>query len=94
MSVLSIVVPVYNEAATIQTLLKTVLAVPLPEGVEREVIVVDDGSSDGTTDELKQFDAEPKVRVFLQREGVAARSISATRRFASASFGSAASASL
>ena len=66
MPVLSIVVPVYNEEATIQSLVKAVLAAPLPEGVERELIVVDDGSSDGTADELKQFDAEPKVRVFHQ----------------------------
>jgi glycosyltransferase involved in cell wall biosynthesis len=64
--VLSIVVPVYNEEATIQSLLKTVLAAPLPDGVEREVIVVDDGSSDGTADALKAFSAEPKVRVFRQ----------------------------
>ena len=66
MPVLSIVVPVYNEEATVQTLLKSVLAAPLPDGVEREVIVVDDGSSDGTAGELKKFDAEPKVRVFHQ----------------------------
>ena len=66
MSVLSIVVPVYNEEATIQSLVKTVLAVPLPDGLEREVIVVDDGSSDGTADALKTFGDEPRVRVFRQ----------------------------
>ena len=66
MSLLSIVVPVYNEQATIRSLLKAVLAVPLPDGIEREVIVVDDGSSDGTADELRAFDTEPKVRVFQQ----------------------------
>ena len=66
MSVLSIVVPVYNEEATIQSLLKTVLAAPLPDGVERELIVVDDGSSDGTAEALKAFANDPKVRVFHQ----------------------------
>jgi len=64
--VLSIVVPVYNEEATVQTLLKSVLAAPLPDGVERELIVVDDGSSDGTAEALKAFADDPKVRVFHQ----------------------------
>ncbi len=66
MSVLSIVVPVYNEEATVQSLLKSVLAAPLPDGVERELIVVDDGSSDGTAEALKAFADDPKVRVFRQ----------------------------
>jgi len=65
-SVLSIVVPVYNEAATVQTLLKSVLAAPLPDGIEREIIVVDDGSSDGTAEALKAFADDPRVRVFRQ----------------------------
>ena len=66
MPVLSIVVPVYNEAATVQTLLKSVLAAPLPDGVEREIIVVDDGSSDGTAEALRAFADDPRVRVFRQ----------------------------
>ena len=66
MSVLSIVVPVYNEEATVQSLLKSVLAAPLPDGVERELIVVDDGSWDGTAEALKAFADDPKVRVFHQ----------------------------
>ncbi|TDI49751.1 MAG: glycosyltransferase family 2 protein [Acidobacteria bacterium] len=66
MPVLSIVVPVYNEEATVQTLLKSVLAAPLPNGVEREIIVVDDGSSDGTAEALKAFADDPRVRVFRQ----------------------------
>jgi glycosyltransferase involved in cell wall biosynthesis len=44
---LSIIVPVYNEQATIGELLRRVLAVPLPVAA-REVVVVDDGSTDGT----------------------------------------------
>ena len=66
MSVLSIVVPVYNEEATIQPLLETVLAAALPDGVDREVIVVNDGSADGTADALKAFDGNPMIRVFHQ----------------------------
>lgn len=44
---ISVIVPVYNEEATILTLLERVKAVTVPE-VEFEVIVVDDGSKDGT----------------------------------------------
>jgi len=65
-SVLSIVVPVYNEETTILPLLETVFAAELPDGLEREVIVVNDGSADGTADALRTFDGDPKVRVFHQ----------------------------
>lgn len=46
MPTLSIIVPVYNELPTIGEVLDRVHAAPLPEGVSREVIVVDDGSTD------------------------------------------------
>ncbi len=49
---LSILIPVYNEVETIERVLERVLEAPLPEGVEREVVVVDDGSTDGTGDKL------------------------------------------
>ena len=54
---LSIVVPVYNEEHTVQTLIDRVVRAPLPEGVEREIICVNDASRDGTgakLDELPQ----------------------------------------
>ncbi|HUI93317.1 MAG TPA: glycosyltransferase family 2 protein [Chitinivibrionales bacterium] len=49
---LSIVIPCYNEKRTIAPLLSRVLNAPLPPGVDREVIVVDDCSADGTADAL------------------------------------------
>jgi len=44
----SILIPLYNEEEFIGTVLRRVLAAPLPEGFQREIIVVDDGSSDGS----------------------------------------------
>jgi glycosyltransferase involved in cell wall biosynthesis len=58
---LSVVVPVYNEAATIANVVRAVLAQPLV----REVVVVDDGSRDGTWDALQALPREdPRVRLF------------------------------
>jgi len=63
---LSIVIPVYNEAGTVADLLRAVLAAPLPAGVDRELVIVDDGSSDGTPAALAPFTEMKNVRVFLQ----------------------------
>ncbi len=53
---LSIVIPVYNEEATIRSVLERVRRVPLSEiGVEREIIVVDDCSQDGTRERLEKL---------------------------------------
>lgn len=50
---LSIVIPVFNELKSIRTILDLVQKAPLPKGVEREIVVVDDCSTDGTRDILK-----------------------------------------
>ncbi len=42
----SILIPLYNEEEYVGTLLERVMAAPLPEGISREIIVVDDGSKD------------------------------------------------
>jgi glycosyltransferase involved in cell wall biosynthesis len=47
---LSIVVPVYNEVRTVRQVIERLLAIELP--VPREILVVDDGSTDGTRDVL------------------------------------------
>ena len=58
---LSVVIPVYNEAGTIHEILGRVLAEP----TEKEVIVIDDGSTDGTRNIL-QAEARPGVVVMFQ----------------------------
>jgi glycosyltransferase involved in cell wall biosynthesis len=57
---LSVIIPVYNEKNTVLPLLEKVLAVPL----EKEIVVVDDGSTDGTR-ELLAAVRNPDVRVIL-----------------------------
>jgi glycosyltransferase involved in cell wall biosynthesis len=57
---LSIIVPVFNERATVAEIVRRMRAVELP--VEREIVVVDDGSDDGTGDVLTQL-RDSTVRV-------------------------------
>jgi glycosyltransferase involved in cell wall biosynthesis len=40
--------PVYNEAATLAEALRRVAAAPLPDGMAREIVLIDDGSTDGS----------------------------------------------
>jgi glycosyltransferase involved in cell wall biosynthesis len=70
---LSVVIPVYNEAATIAGLIDRVRAVP----IQKEIIVVDDCSKDGTRDVLKKLAASPDLVVHFhdvnQGKGAALR---------------------
>ncbi len=60
---LSVVMPVYNERATLRQVVERVLAVPL----EMELICVDDGSTDGSRDILAELQSRhSRVRVLLQ----------------------------
>src|SRR5438067_5033009 len=54
---LSVVIPVYNEEATFHTLVAKVVAAPLPPGVVREIVCVNDGSKDRTAQALDALPA-------------------------------------
>ncbi|HNO31399.1 MAG TPA: glycosyltransferase family 2 protein [Anaerolineales bacterium] len=70
---LSVIIPVYNEVESIETILKRVLDTKLVS----EIVCVDDGSRDGTRDILKTLDGKNGVRVILheknQGKGAAVR---------------------
>jgi glycosyltransferase involved in cell wall biosynthesis len=63
MATVSIIVPVYNEAQTIERVIEMVRSVLLPNYVQREIVVVDDGSVDGTAQILKRFQSFPEVKI-------------------------------
>ena len=60
---ISIVIPAYNEVLTIEELLSRVQAIPL----HKEIVIVDDGSTDGTGDVLRQLKA-PNVKVLFHEK--------------------------
>lgn len=60
---LSVVIPVFNEKATITEVIARVQSVPLP----KEILVVDDGSTDGTRDTLKLLNGNSDVRIFYHQ---------------------------
>ena len=71
---LSIVIPTYNEAATIEAIVERVRAAPY----EKEIIIVDDGSTDGTREKLERLEEADDIRVVRhehnQGKGAALRS--------------------
>ena len=61
----SIIVPVYNERATVATLLEAVLAAP-PKDLEKEIVIVEGSSTDGTRDVVRGYEGRPGVRVIYE----------------------------
>jgi glycosyltransferase involved in cell wall biosynthesis len=73
----SIVIPCYNEMGTIETILNKVLTTDLPSALERELVVVDDCSTDGTTEYLSGLDGRQDTQIIFheanQGKGAALR---------------------
>ena len=67
---LSVVIPVYNERFLVRELVERVLAVAVPEIREMELLIVDDGSTDGSREILRQLAAlhPDRIRYFEQEK--------------------------
>lgn len=69
----SVIIPSFNEAKTLQELVKRVQA----ENIASEILIVDDGSTDGTREILKSFDGKEPIHIILhefnQGKGAAVR---------------------
>jgi glycosyltransferase involved in cell wall biosynthesis len=66
---LSIVIPAYNEAATIHLILNKVLAVKLTNGIQKEIIIVNDCSKDATKEVIEKYireHSDHNIRLFNQ----------------------------
>jgi len=66
---LSIIIPAYNEAATIHLILNKVIAVQLPDAIQKEIIIVNDCSKDATKEVIEKYIADHshcKIRLFNQ----------------------------
>jgi len=82
---LSVVIPVYNEAATVEELLRRVREAPLPDGVGREIVVVDDGSTDGTRELLRRLHgAAPEAFRLVEQAANQGKGAAVRRGFAEA----------
>jgi len=71
---LTVVIPVYNERGTVMTVLEKVKALP----ISKEIIVIDNLSTDGTR-ELLETVSDPEIRVVLQSKELGQGDISQTR---------------
>jgi len=70
MKKLSIIIPVYNEKKTILEILKRIENVNLEDlGFEKEIIIVDDGSTDGTREILKKLRNKYKINFHPENRG-------------------------
>jgi glycosyltransferase involved in cell wall biosynthesis len=63
---LSVIIPVYNEINTVKEIIRRVQAT----GLASEIVIVDDGSTDGTRDLLAPLDGKQEIRVILQEKNV------------------------
>jgi len=67
---LSIIIPVYNEARFISTVIEKVKSVKLPDNIMEEIIVIDDGSTDATGKILEQYNSDSAIKIFHQEKNM------------------------
>jgi glycosyltransferase involved in cell wall biosynthesis len=66
-TLVSVIVPVYNESETIEAVLEQLVALDHPR-VEYEIVIVESNSTDGSREIVQRFEDAPNVRLILQDE--------------------------
>jgi glycosyltransferase involved in cell wall biosynthesis len=66
MKTLSVIIPVYNEQETIAKIVKKVKAVD----IDKEIIIVDDASTDSTPKILKEFQADQEIKIITHEKNM------------------------
>ena len=61
---ISIIIPVYNEEKTIEKIIYKTIAAKVPDGVKKEIIVVDDGSKDNSRIKINNANLRLKIKNF------------------------------
>ncbi len=64
---LSVVIPAYNEKGTIGEIIARVREVKI-DGIDKELVIVDDASTDGTREVLKRYENDKDIRVFYHEK--------------------------
>ena len=70
---LSIIIPAYNEASTIHKILDKVIAVKLLNDTEKEIIIVNDFSTDNTKEKIETYisnHSKENIRLFNQEKNM------------------------
>ncbi len=84
MTLVSIIIPVFNEAATVERCVRRVLAASLPDGVSMEVVAVDDASIDGSADVLSELARTTPQLTLLRHQKNAGKGAALRTGFAAA----------
>jgi glycosyltransferase involved in cell wall biosynthesis len=68
LEILSIVIPVFNEVNTIKEIIEQVRGVHLPQIASREIVIVDDSSTDGTRDLLATYKGQNDFKIVFHEQ--------------------------
>jgi len=67
---LSVIIPVYNEARFIDIVIKKVKSIKLPGDIAKEIIIINDASTDDTGKILEQYNSDSAIKIFHQEKNM------------------------